>query len=301
MDREGATLELIDEIDAKLGIAVVVVAWPIGMGKTFRGVWTCARRQIRRRSRRRPKQRSARFDGRHRQPDRRSSARRRAFRDGGTTSTFVRDAARRSTRRPSRGHQTPVRSSARRSTTFGVRGCSAGHPGAAAAFERGGDAWSQPDEPRSPASCSRSRPTWTCAPRPHRLPARRRAATSTAACGSRSRRRGTAAQQRRQFCPSGASCRRGLCRRHHRHPQPRRLQLGDTVTDGPAARSRLPFFAPEMFRGSRSPTRSDRKQLKAGLTQLGEEGAIQVFRPARLGAAARRGRPAAVRGRRAPA
>ena len=44
------------------------------------------------------------------------------------------------------------------------------------------------------------------------------------------------------------------------------------------------------------------KQLRAGLTQLGEEGAIQVFRPCgRLDAAARRGRPAAVRGGGAPA
>ena len=44
------------------------------------------------------------------------------------------------------------------------------------------------------------------------------------------------------------------------------------------------------------------KQLRAGLTQLGEEGAIQVFRPvAGTRAAARRGRAAAVRGGGAPA
>src|SRR5205823_7415801 len=58
------------------------------------------------------------------------------------------------------------------------------------------------------------------------------------------------------------------------------LQLGDTLTEGEALQyTGLPFFAPEMFRTVEvaDPLRS--KQLKAGLTQLGEEGAIQVFRP----------------------
>jgi len=58
------------------------------------------------------------------------------------------------------------------------------------------------------------------------------------------------------------------------------LQLGDSVSEGEPLRfTGLPFFAPEMFRAVelRDPMRS--KQLKAGLDQLGEEGAIQVFRP----------------------
>ena len=58
------------------------------------------------------------------------------------------------------------------------------------------------------------------------------------------------------------------------------LQLGDTLTEGEALQyTGLPFFAPEMFRTVEvaDPLRS--KQLKAGLIQLGEEGAIQVFRP----------------------
>jgi len=58
------------------------------------------------------------------------------------------------------------------------------------------------------------------------------------------------------------------------------LQLGDTLTEGEALQfTGLPFFAPEMFRAVEvaDPLRS--KQLRAGLTQLGEEGAIQVFRP----------------------
>jgi peptide chain release factor 3 len=58
------------------------------------------------------------------------------------------------------------------------------------------------------------------------------------------------------------------------------LQLGDTLTEGETLQyTGLPFFAPEIIRSVEvaDPLRS--KQLRAGLTQLGEEGAIQVFRP----------------------
>jgi peptide chain release factor 3 len=58
------------------------------------------------------------------------------------------------------------------------------------------------------------------------------------------------------------------------------LQLGDTVTEGEALQyTGLPFFAPELFRSVEllDPMRS--KQLNRGLQELGEEGAIQVFRP----------------------
>ena len=58
------------------------------------------------------------------------------------------------------------------------------------------------------------------------------------------------------------------------------LQLGDTLTEGETLQfTGLPFFAPEIFQTVElaDPLRS--KQLKIGLTQLGEEGAIQVFRP----------------------
>ena len=60
------------------------------------------------------------------------------------------------------------------------------------------------------------------------------------------------------------------------------VQLGDTITDGSVnlMYTGLPFFAPEMFMTVvlRNPLRT--KQLQQGLAQLGEEGAIQVFRPA---------------------
>ena len=59
------------------------------------------------------------------------------------------------------------------------------------------------------------------------------------------------------------------------------VQLGDTITDGSVALqfTGLPFFAPELFQTVilRNPLRT--KQLQQGLAQLGEEGAIQVFRP----------------------
>ena len=58
------------------------------------------------------------------------------------------------------------------------------------------------------------------------------------------------------------------------------VQLGDSITDGPSLQfTGLPFFAPEMFMTVvlRNPLRT--KQLQQGLMQLGEEGAIQVFKP----------------------
>ena len=58
------------------------------------------------------------------------------------------------------------------------------------------------------------------------------------------------------------------------------LQLGDTLTEGEVLQyTGLPFFAPEMFRSAEVADPLRTKQLKAGLRQLGEEGAIQVFRP----------------------
>ena len=58
------------------------------------------------------------------------------------------------------------------------------------------------------------------------------------------------------------------------------LQLGDTLSEGEQLQfTGLPFFAPEMFRSVEVADPLKTKQLRAGLTQLGEEGAIQVFRP----------------------
>lgn len=62
------------------------------------------------------------------------------------------------------------------------------------------------------------------------------------------------------------------------------LQLGDVLTEGESLQfTGLPFFAPELFQAVevKDPLRT--KQLRVGLTQLGEEGAIQVFRPEAAG------------------
>jgi len=58
------------------------------------------------------------------------------------------------------------------------------------------------------------------------------------------------------------------------------LRLGDTLTEGEALQFRgLPFFAPEVFRRIEPTSTMKTKQLRAGLEQLGEEGAIQIFHP----------------------
>jgi peptide chain release factor 3 len=60
------------------------------------------------------------------------------------------------------------------------------------------------------------------------------------------------------------------------------LQLGDTLTEGETLQfTGLPFFAPEIFRYIEVVNPLRAKQLRTGLMQLGEEGAIQVFRPLR--------------------
>jgi peptide chain release factor 3 len=58
------------------------------------------------------------------------------------------------------------------------------------------------------------------------------------------------------------------------------IRLGDTLTEGERLQFRgLPFFAPEVFRRIELATSMKTKQLRAGLEQLGEEGAIQIFYP----------------------
>jgi peptide chain release factor 3 len=58
------------------------------------------------------------------------------------------------------------------------------------------------------------------------------------------------------------------------------IALGDTLTEGEDLRyGGLPFFAPELFRRAELVTPLKTKQLRMGLKQLGEEGAIQVYYP----------------------
>jgi len=62
----------------------------------------------------------------------------------------------------------------------------------------------------------------------------------------------------------------------HNHGQ---LQIGDSLTSGEALGFKgIPYFAPELFRVARPRDPFKAKQLEKGLQELGEEGAIQVFR-----------------------
>jgi len=58
------------------------------------------------------------------------------------------------------------------------------------------------------------------------------------------------------------------------------IQIGDSFTEGETlAFTGIPYFAPELFRSVRIRNPLKLKQLQKGLQQLGEEGAVQVFRP----------------------
>jgi peptide chain release factor 3 len=61
----------------------------------------------------------------------------------------------------------------------------------------------------------------------------------------------------------------------HNHGQ---LSIGDTLTEGEALDYKgIPYFAPELFRVARPRDPFKAKPLAKGLRELGEEGAIQVF------------------------
>jgi len=61
----------------------------------------------------------------------------------------------------------------------------------------------------------------------------------------------------------------------HNHGQ---LQIGDTLTEGEQLTFRgIPYFAPEIFVSARPEDPLKAKQLQKGLKELGEEGAVQVF------------------------
>ena len=58
------------------------------------------------------------------------------------------------------------------------------------------------------------------------------------------------------------------------------IQIGDSFSEGEMlAFTGIPFFAPELFRSVRIKNPLKMKQLQKGLQQLGEEGAVQVFKP----------------------
>jgi peptide chain release factor 3 len=63
------------------------------------------------------------------------------------------------------------------------------------------------------------------------------------------------------------------------------IALADTLTEGEMLQyGGLPFFAPELFRRAELASPMKAKQLRIGLKQLSEEGAIQIFYPVQGGA-----------------
>jgi peptide chain release factor 3 len=62
------------------------------------------------------------------------------------------------------------------------------------------------------------------------------------------------------------------------------FRIGDTISEGNApAFEGIPRFSPEHFAQVRVKDAMKRKQMKAGLDQLSEEGAVQVFRQRGMG------------------
>ena len=58
------------------------------------------------------------------------------------------------------------------------------------------------------------------------------------------------------------------------------MQIGDSFSEGEMLQfTGIPYFAPDFFRVARIRNPMKIKQLQKGLQQLGEEGAVQVFRP----------------------
>ena len=80
----------------------------------------------------------------------------------------------------------------------------------------------------------------------------------------------------------------------HNHGQ---MQIGDVLSEGELLQfTGIPYFAPDLFRRARMRDPLKVKQLHKGLQQLGEEGAVQVFKPLVDGSLLiGRGRPVAVR------
>jgi peptide chain release factor 3 len=287
MDREvQEPLALMDEIERELGMAVVPFTWPVGMGKRFHGVMDLREQRMRV------------FqpgDDRNRDSD--------DVIDGLTNPVYaqrfgaeyeharhdidlVREAA------PSfdeeqflQGHQTPMFFGSA-INNFGVREVLdalvdlAPPPGERTAIQR----VVKPDEPRFSGVVFKIQANMDPAHR-DRI-AFVRVASGHFERGMRLKVVRSGKELRPNTVVSFLSQRRELLDEAFAGdiigiPNHGVLQLGDTLTEGEALQfTGLPFFAPEMFRSVEVADPLRTKQLKAGLTQLGEEGAIQVFRPA---------------------
>lgn len=286
MDREvKAPLDLMDEIERELGMTVVPFTWPVGMGKTFRGVYD-----------RREDQMRVFAAGEDRRGgdeevlaglDNPESANRfgmewTAAKDElelveGASPAFDKQAF-------LDGHQTPMLFGSA-VNNFGVREVLdalvdlAPPPGAKAAIQR----TVEPTEPKFSGVVFKIQANMDPAHR-DRI-AFVRCASGHFERGMRLKVVRSGKELRPNTVVSFLSQRRELLDEAFAGdiigiPNHGVLQLGDTLTEGEALQfTGLPFFAPEIIRSVEVADPLKTKQLRAGLTQLGEEGAIQVFRP----------------------
>ena len=286
MDREVKDpLDLMEEIERELGMEVVPFTWPVGMGKAFHGVMDLRERQMRVFSGGQDRDRNndeillgldnpayaQRFGMQYAQ------AKGEIELLTAAAPPFDREAF-------LSGHQTPMFFGSA-VNNFGVREVLdalvdlAPAPGERAAIQR----VVQPDEPKLTGVVFKIQANMDPAHR-DRI-AFVRVASGHFRRGMRLRVARSGKELRPNTVVSFLSQRRELLDEAYAGdiigiPNHGVLQLGDTLTEGEALQyTGLPFFAPEMFRSVEVADPLRTKQLRAGLTQLGEEGAIQVFRP----------------------
>lgn len=291
LDREvKEPLELIDEIERVLGIPAVPFTWPVGMGRSFSGVFDI--RQDRMRVFR-PGQDQQRDDNEFTHGiDRLVCSERieQALEQARTEIDLIRGAAPEFDRTAFRaGKQTPVFFGSA-VNNFGVREVLdalvdlAPPPSAREALQRR----VAPDEDRFTGVVFKVQANMD--------PAHRDRIAFVRICSGRFER-----GMRLRVCRTGKdirtnnamsflSQRRELLEEAYPGdiiglPNHGLLQLGDTLTEGENLQfTGLPFFAPELFQKVEVTNPLRVKHLRQGLVQLGEEGAIQVFRPLTGGA-----------------
>jgi peptide chain release factor 3 len=292
MDREvREPLDLLSEIESHLGMDAVPFSWPVGMGKTFGGVFDI--RQDRMRIFRPGQERRGDDDEFIQGLDNPDIARRfgSAFEQAHGEIGLINEAA------PAfdaaaflGGKQTPVFFGSA-INNFGVQEVLdalvelAPRPGARPALQR----VVEPDEPRFTGVVFKVQANMDPAHRDR--VAFVRVSSGRFERGMRLKVCRTNKEMRPNNVVSFLSQRRELLDEAYAGdvigiPNHGVLQLGDVLTEGEFLQfTGLPFFAPELFQAVevKDPLRT--KQLRTGLAQLGEEGAIQVFRPVAAGGA----------------
>jgi peptide chain release factor 3 len=286
MDREvQEPLSLMDEIERELGMSVVPFTWPVGMGKFFGGVMDLRKLQMRVFSpgQDRDKDDDEIIDGLDNPLlEQRFGS---AYEQAGGEVELVQEAAPRFDEAEFRaGRQTPMFFGSA-INNFGVREVLdalvdlAPSPGPRSSIQR----VVEPDEPRFTGVVFKIQANMDPSHR-DRI-AFLRVASGHFERGMRLKVVRSGKELRPNTVVSFLSQRRELLDEAFAGdiigiPNHGVLQLGDTITEGEALQfTGLPFFAPEMFRSVEVADPLRTKQLRSGLTQLGEEGAIQVFRP----------------------